>query len=313
MFSRTVLSAVSLAALILVLVSCGGGQSTPVRTSPPTPTATTVPSLSSAPTPLSVPGPTSSLGSVPVLTPTPTSAPAPTPASAPTPTLSALPTAASTAAPTAHSATGLREESTPTFAPVPTPAPTTTCRPRCISSPTATLPAVDYPTPTPVSTQTSTPGPGASYLTAEIPPCTPVVGSSVAPCEPGWDHLVFGNRLRRLSRHCAVHLVNSTSWRVPGRQALSCPITMVRRHPVRAGTAASSGVPLSPAAVLCRPDSHSVTRRRTLWNKRYADGDCVQKRCQCCRLGTLRIDQYRWKQFPRRLRIRVRRLSPETL
>ncbi len=171
MFSRAVLSAVSLAALILVLVSCGGGQSTPVRTSPPTPTATTLPSLSSAPTPLPVPGPTSSLGSAPVLTPTPTSAPAPAPASAPTPTLSALPAAASTAAPTA--------------APVltPTPAPAPAFMPAAALAPTSTPAA--FPTPTPVSTQTSTSVPGASYLAEEIPPCTPVTGSSVDPCEQG--------------------------------------------------------------------------------------------------------------------------------
>ncbi len=39
-------------------------------------------------------------------------------------------------------------------------------------------------TPTPASTQTATPGQASTYLTEEIPPCTPVAGSSVDPCEP---------------------------------------------------------------------------------------------------------------------------------
>ena len=36
----------------------------------------------------------------------------------------------------------------------------------------------------PVSTQTATPGAAPTYLTEEIPPCTPAPGSSVDPCEP---------------------------------------------------------------------------------------------------------------------------------
>ena len=161
MLSSVAKSIASLAAATLVFVACGGGQSTPARTSPPAPTATTVPSLSSAPTPLPVPGPTSSLGSAPVLTPTPTSAPAPTPASAPGPT------------------------PTPTSAPIPTPtpAPAPTPLPAAVLLPTSTPAA--FPTPTPVSTQTSTSVPRASYLAEEIPPCTPVTGSSVDPCEQG--------------------------------------------------------------------------------------------------------------------------------
>ena len=173
MFSRTVLSAVSLAALILVLVSCGGGQSTPVRTSPPTPTATTVPSLSSAPTPLSVPGPTSSLGSVPVLTPTPTSAQH----------LRYLLSPRLRQPP--HRPRTPRLLRRPPRPPRPSrrlpPAPTPL--PAAVLLPTSTPAA--FPTPTPVSTQTSTSVPGASYLAEEIPPCTPVTGSSVDPCEQG--------------------------------------------------------------------------------------------------------------------------------
>ena len=41
------------------------------------------------------------------------------------------------------------------------------------------------PTPAPVPTQTATPGAAPTYLTQEIPPCTPAPGSSVDPCEPG--------------------------------------------------------------------------------------------------------------------------------
>ena len=37
----------------------------------------------------------------------------------------------------------------------------------------------------PVSTRTATPDPSPTYLTEEIPACTPVPGSSVDPCEPG--------------------------------------------------------------------------------------------------------------------------------
>ena len=62
---------------------------------------------------------------------------------------------------------------TPTPASVPTPTPT--------QVPTPTL----TPTPASVPMPTPTPAPGFSYLTEEIPPCTPAPGSSVDPCEPG--------------------------------------------------------------------------------------------------------------------------------
>ena len=105
MFSRVVVSAVSLAVSILVFVSCGDGQPVPARTSVSSPT----------PTAASVPAPTAT----------------PTPALVPTPSISSpTPTAASVAA--------------------------------SISPPTL----------------------GLSYLTEKIPPCTPVPGSSVDPCDP---------------------------------------------------------------------------------------------------------------------------------
>ncbi len=40
------------------------------------------------------------------------------------------------------------------------------------------------PTPSPTTLPTPTPSPYEGYLTEEIPPCTPIAGSSVDPCEP---------------------------------------------------------------------------------------------------------------------------------
>ncbi len=58
---------------------------------------------------------------------------------------------------------------------MPTPVPTSTLTPT--AAPTSTL--------TPTPTSTPTPSPYAGYLAEEIPPCTPVLGSPVDPCEPG--------------------------------------------------------------------------------------------------------------------------------
>ena len=67
-----------------------------------------------------------------------------------------------------------------------TPAPTPT--PVSVLGLTATPSPVSVPTPTstPTSTPmpTNTPAPVPSYLTDEIPPCTPISGSPVDPCEP---------------------------------------------------------------------------------------------------------------------------------
>ena len=105
------------------------------------------------------PAPVSTLAPTPTPTFAPTATPAPvsTPASTPTPTFApaTTPTPVSTLTPTP----------TPTSAPAPTPSP--------------------LPTPDPISMQTATPAPAPTYLTEEIPPCTPVPGSSVDPCEPG--------------------------------------------------------------------------------------------------------------------------------
>ena len=175
MTPRATVSAVIFVAATLVFVACGGGQPAPAtaRTSLPTPTANSVPSVAATPTAVAVIMQTSTPTSMPVLTQTPTSAPAPTSNSTAAPVLT--PTPASAPAPT----------SPPTFAPILTPSPTQ--MPAVVSAPTATL--APPPTPTPVSTQAAMPVPRASYLAADIPPCTPAPGSSVDPCEPGWRPL----------------------------------------------------------------------------------------------------------------------------
>ena len=58
----------------------------------------------------------------------------------------------------------------------------------CGSSPTTPASGVDQAptgTTTPAPTPSPNPTPTPSYLTEVIPPCTPVLGSSVDPCEPG--------------------------------------------------------------------------------------------------------------------------------
>ena len=55
------------------------------------------------------------------------------------------------------------------------------------AQPTPTIPGHDSPpptTPTPTLTPQPTPTAGLTYLVEEIPPCTPVHGSAVDPCEP---------------------------------------------------------------------------------------------------------------------------------
>ena len=144
MFSRAVLSTVSLAVLTLVFVACGDGQPAPaqVSMSSSTPTAISVSSSIIPPTPKPKHAPTPA--TVPTQAPTLTSAPAQTPTPATVPTQTSIPASASA------------------FTPTPTPLPTST----------------------PVSTQTATLASAPTYLTEEIPPCTPIAGSSVDPCEP---------------------------------------------------------------------------------------------------------------------------------
>ena len=100
-------------------------------------------------------------------TPTPvqgvTTTPQPTPTSAPTP----IPTPPRIATPTVSAA----PTPTPTQTPTPTPKPT--------------------PSATPESTPTSTPG--SSNPTEEIPPCTPLPGSDVDPCQPDIERFNLGS------------------------------------------------------------------------------------------------------------------------
>ena len=56
------------------------------------------------------------------------------------------------------------------------------CAPAGSDMPAATLTV--EPMPTSTATPTTTPTPAPEYLTEEIPPCTPVSGSSVDPCDP---------------------------------------------------------------------------------------------------------------------------------
>ena len=69
---------------------------------------------------------------------------------------------------------------TPTLAP--TLVPTPTLAPTLVPTPTLTPTLVPTATPTPISTPTPTPSPYEGYLAEEIPPCTPVAGSSVDLC-----------------------------------------------------------------------------------------------------------------------------------
>ena len=92
--------------------------------------------------------------------------------------------------------------------------PTPTARPTPAPSPTATLLAAIPPTPTatptPPATPESTPTPPAGgppspapqYLTEEIPPCTPISGFDVDPCEPDVKIEALGGRgLDRIFDH----------------------------------------------------------------------------------------------------------------
>ena len=96
----------------------------------------------------------------------------PAPASTSTPTPTAVSVSTSIVTPNTVSATVRPMASAPSQAPTPTPV--------LEPEPTLTPTSVPAPTSTPVPTSTA----GHSYLTEEIPPCTPIPGSSVDPCEP---------------------------------------------------------------------------------------------------------------------------------
>ena len=81
--------------------------------------------------------------------------------------------------------------STPTATPVPTAKPQPTPTPTAAPTPTPTPTPTATPRPTPTATPTSTPSPYTGYLTEEIPPCTPVEGSTVDPCDPDAKRFSF--------------------------------------------------------------------------------------------------------------------------
>ena len=91
---------------------------------------------------------------------TPTTAPHASPTPKPTPNHSPAPTSVAGLAPSPIAAPALQPTPTSLADPMPTPTP----RPTFTPAPTFT--------------------PGPSYLTQEIPPCAPVEGASVDPCEP---------------------------------------------------------------------------------------------------------------------------------
>ena len=142
---RAIVSTIFLAAFALASFSCVNGQTTPERTA-------SMAAGDAAPTPLSTPIKTPTSTSTPILTLPPTTA------TVQTPTPTSVPV------------------QLPTLASVPTLVPT------AVSGATATPGPISAPVP--VSTQTAALDPVQTHLTEEIPPCTPVSGSSVDPCEP---------------------------------------------------------------------------------------------------------------------------------
>ena len=71
-------------------------------------------------------------------------------------------------------------------APVGTEVPASIATPTSVSELTPTSIPIFVPTPTPMPTS------GPSYLTEEIPPCTPVLGSSLDPCDPDAPPMEMG-------------------------------------------------------------------------------------------------------------------------
>ena len=156
-----VISAVFLAALTFASVSCTDIEPPPARTSAPS--ATLAPTSTPTQTSLSTRMP----AAVTVSAPTP----APIAAQVPAHTVR-QPKSVPTNAPT-QTTTSI---SVPTQNPPPTPVPDAAT----VSAPTP----APIPTPVPVPTETAQSASAPTYLAEEIPPCTPVPGPSVDPCEP---------------------------------------------------------------------------------------------------------------------------------
>ena len=193
-----VISAVFLAALTFASVSCTDIEPPPARTSAPSATLapTSTPTQTSVPTRM----PAAVTGSAPTPSPIPTPTPASTQTASPTPApISAAsqfsapartPAKTSRSTPVSASATVRLPKPVPTHAPTQTPIPTAAPKQTPLPTPTPASATVSAPTPvpiptsTPISTQTAAPTSAPKYLTQEIPPCTPVEGSPIDPCEP---------------------------------------------------------------------------------------------------------------------------------
>ena len=207
---RVVMFVVSLAMLMLILVSCSNGRPEPTSIYSPTPaapTATPLPTSTPAPTagtrPTSVPLPSPAPAPTATAVPSPTATPFPiaTPQPTPTPRPAFAPTTVPVPSPAPASTTTATPAATASPLPVATPRPTPTPRPALTPVPTSkpvpsppaptstpTAAPQPPPTPKPIPTHTPTPtvAPAFSYLTEEIPPCTPLTGSTEDPCESRW-------------------------------------------------------------------------------------------------------------------------------
>ena len=187
MLSRIVSSAVFLAALTFASVACTDSEPTPGPTSAPASTSTSsqLPLPVLTPAPISAPAQTATPTAMSALSPIPTSVPTPTAVATEVPVVSTVPDPTRPPIPTlpAISTQAATPDPSPASTPAPYPTPTSDAHVPTPMPASATVP-VPTPTPAPISTQTATPTPAPEYLTQEIPPCTPIAGSSVDPCEP---------------------------------------------------------------------------------------------------------------------------------
>ena len=156
---RVAMFVVSLAMLMLILVSCSNGRPEPTSIYSPTPVAPTA-----TPAPTSTLAPTA--GTRPTSVPVPSPAPAPTATAVPVPTATPFPIATPQPTPTPRPAFA------PTSVPVPSPAPASTTT----ATPTPTFVTTRTPTPTsaPVSILTAVPAPTSTPMPTPANTPTPV-------------------------------------------------------------------------------------------------------------------------------------------
>ena len=202
MYSHIAKPAIILAAITFIAFACVNEDPAVARNPVPIPTVAPVASnsaptsgavqtarLGAAPTSTPVAAPTSVRTSVPaqmvarISDPTPKSVPAQTVKPGPATESMSIPAQTSAVAPTVHLAVAPVSTLTPTLVPDRTPTPTLTPVAATAFAPTP----AQIPAPVPVAVQTATPTSESTYLTDEIPPCTPIPGSSADPCEPTPD------------------------------------------------------------------------------------------------------------------------------